>query len=85
MPAKNFIIPEKVKKRTFKFPQRIQKHLPSIFILIRQNPIIGTKLKGELSDYYKVRIGDYRLIYKFNAKTSTVEVVKIEHRQGVYR
>ena len=85
MPAKNFLIPQKVRKKTYKLPVRIQKHLPEVFITIKQNPIAGIKLKGVLSDYYKVRIGDYRIIYKFNAKSSIVELVKIEHRQGVYR
>jgi len=85
MPAKYFIVSKKADKSFLKFPKNIQEKVIKVYDYIQANPIIGTKLKGELSDYYKVRIGDYRLIYKFNPKTSTVEVVKTEHRQGVYR
>jgi mRNA interferase RelE/StbE len=85
MPAKTLILPQKVQKSANKLPRHIQKHLPKALLSIKQNPFIGIKLHGELAGYYKYRIGDYRLVYRFNTKTSTVEVVKIEHRQGVYK
>ena len=42
-------------------------------------------MHGELEGYYKYRLGDYRIIYIFDAKKSTVEIQTIEHRQGVYK
>lgn len=85
MPAKHFIVSRKIDKSTLKFPKKIQKRITDIYNIIQQNPLLGEKLHGELEDYYKLRIGDYRIIYRFDAKKSLVEVVKIEHRQGVYR
>lgn len=85
MPAKTFVLPQKVQKSAHKLPKHIQEHLPRALLSIKQNPLIGIKLHGELAGYYKYRIGDYRLVYRFNTKTSKVEVVKIEHRQGVYK
>ncbi|MBI3379439.1 type II toxin-antitoxin system RelE/ParE family toxin [Candidatus Gottesmanbacteria bacterium] len=85
MPAKNFLLPEKVRKSLNKLPPSVQNRLPMIFVEIKQNPIMGVKLLGRLTGYYKVRIGDYRIVYVFDMKKSTVSIVKIEHRQGVYR
>ena len=47
--------------------------------------MVGFRLHGEFGDYYKLRVGDYRIIYRFDKKASIVEIVKVEHRQGVYK
>ena len=85
MPVKYFRLPEKVDKKISKLPLYIQNKIDRSFDLLKENPILGVKLKGELSDYYKLRLGDYRIIYKFSGKTGILEIFKIEHRQGVYK
>jgi mRNA interferase RelE/StbE len=42
------------------------------------------KLKGSESDY-RMRCGDYRVIYKILEKEKAVEVFKIRHRKDIYR
>lgn len=85
MPAKFLIISKKVNKAASKFPLRVQDKIDKAFTTIKENPVSGEKLRGELKNYYKFRLGDYRIIYMFDARHSVVEVIKIEHRQGVYR
>ena len=85
MPAKSFFISKKANKTAAKLPLHIHDKIVKAFNIIKQNPPSGEKLQGELNDYYKFRIGDYRIVYKFNAKDSRIEIVKIEHRQGVYK
>jgi len=85
MPAKQFHLLKSAQKSVRRLPKHIQKRLPNALLLIKENPAVGIKLHGELIGYFKYRIGDYRIIYTFNAKTSIVEVVTIEHRQGVYK
>ena len=41
------------------------------------------KLSGE--ERYRVRQGDYRIVYSVNDASRTVEVVKVGHRREVYR
>jgi len=41
------------------------------------------KLSGE--DKYRVRQGDYRIVYAVDDKKSVVTVVKVGHRKEVYR
>lgn len=41
-------------------------------------------LKGELSGYYRYRVGDYRVIYEIDDILKQVTVILIEHRSKVY-
>lgn len=42
------------------------------------------KLKGE-EKLYRIRVGDYRVIYEIQDKEVVITVVKIGHRREVYR
>jgi mRNA interferase RelE/StbE len=42
------------------------------------------KLSGK-PDHYRIRVGEYRVIYRMESKRVTVVVVKIGHRRDVYR
>lgn len=85
MSAKYLITRQSVRKNLKKLPLHVHEKIIRILNKIQENPLIGVKLHGELADYYKLRVGDYRIVYKFDKKASIVEMVKIEHRQGVYR
>lgn len=85
MSAKNLRVDTKAEKSIKRFPRNIQGRLALALISIKENPLIGPKLSGELAGYHKFRIGDYRIVYKFDPKESLVEVVKVERRGGVYR
>lgn len=85
MPAKNLIVDKKTQKQLLKIPLPVHQRIIKAINIIKQNPVSGIKLHGELKDYYKFRVGDYRIVYRFDSKESIVFIVKIEHRQGVYR
>lgn len=42
-------------------------------------------LVGELSDYYKFRVGDYRILYQVFDDMQIVTVHRIGHRREIYR
>jgi mRNA interferase RelE/StbE len=46
------------------------------------DPKMGTRLKH--SEFWRLRIGDYRAIYELDAKTERVIVLFIGHRRDVY-
>lgn len=41
-------------------------------------------LKGKLSDFYKLRIGDYRIIYDFDIDQQVLIIDQIGHRSQIY-
>ncbi len=85
MPAKTLFVHPSVKKNLKKFPMHIHKKVIASLDKIQENPLIGAKLSGELTSYFKYRIGDYRIVYRLDSKNNVIEVAKIEHRQGVYK
>lgn len=46
---------------------------------------VGDFLKGPLSDFWKYRIGDYRLICSIEDEKLMVMVVRVGNRKDVYR
>lgn len=50
---------------------------------ILKNNII--KLAGTKEDYYRLRVGNYRVIYEKREKELVVLVIRIGHRREIYR
>lgn len=42
-------------------------------------------LKGDLSSFYKLRVGDYRVFYQVLEVEQVIIVHKIGHRSEIYR
>jgi mRNA interferase RelE/StbE len=41
-------------------------------------------LTGQYAGQYKIRVGDYRVLYRFDRAAKTVTILKIRHRREVY-
>jgi len=55
---------------------------------LQKNPLAGPKikrLKGRLNEYYRYRVGDYRIVYTVDHRGRAVYVDYIQHRKDVYR
>ena len=68
-----------------KLPKRVQARLSPHITALTQNPCPpgAEKLTGE--EGYRLRVGDYRILYEVHDKILLVLVVKIGHRRDVYR
>jgi len=67
-------LPEKERKRTATKIQRLGRE---------PRPGGAEKLSGQ--DRYRLRQGDYRILYAIDDASATVVIVKIGHRRDVYR
>ncbi len=59
-----------------------------IYPVLRQNPFFGPnikRLKGNYSDFFRYRVGQYRLFYKVSQETITIFTISIEQRKNAYR
>jgi mRNA interferase RelE/StbE len=73
--------------RQFKdLPKQVQVRLRTRIDALSENPRPRgvEKLKGE-DDLYRVRVGDYRVIYQVKDKALIVLIVKIGDRKEVYK
>jgi len=41
-------------------------------------------LTADLSGFFKLRVGDYRVIYEFSRKDEVISIDRIRHRREVY-
>jgi len=58
-----------------------------VYPLLRRNPYYGPnikRLKGQYSDYYRYRIGDYRLLYTIKSDKIMIFIIDISHRKNAY-
>lgn len=58
-----------------------------VYPQLRINPFFGKnikKLKGELKDVYRYRIGEYRLFYSVNEKQILIFIMDIVKRKDAY-
>lgn len=55
-------------------------------IALRDDPrALGSPLAGELGGLWRWRIGDYRVVARIEDERITILVVRVAHRQAVYR
>lgn len=52
---------------------------------LKNNPYLGSKLRGSDQDTRRVRVGDYRVIYEIYETYLTILVIYIGPRGGAYK
>ncbi len=69
-----------------KLPRRIQVRLYAAIEPLRDNPRMtgSEKLKGS-DNTYRIRVGDYRVLYEIMDKVLVVYVIETGYRREVYR
>ena len=72
-------------KQYIKLPQSEKKKIKKKLLALESDKLSGKKLVGELKDFRSLRAWPYRIIYYINKVENRIEVVDIEHRQGVYK
>ena len=48
-------------------------------------PLGVEKLSGSEEDFYRIRVGDYRVLYRIEDKVLLIIIIKARHRREVYR
>ena len=52
---------------------------------LKQQPHVGTLLKGQFTGLRRIRVGRYRVIYEVQDAVLLVLVLRVGHRRDVYR
>ena len=81
---------------SIRFAKKSEKRLAKIDKSIRESIVeklgdlcagpkrVGRPLTGELQGLYRLRVGDYRVIYYIDEKSKTVVITDIGHRSKIY-
>ncbi len=70
-----------------RLPDRVATAIAEFMVgpLLTAPERVGKPLQRELAGYHSARRGAYRIVYRIDAKTNTVNVIRIDHRADVYR
>jgi mRNA interferase RelE/StbE len=79
------IIPKTVQKEIDKLPKNVQESIIEGLLTLRENSRPPNSLKMKNSQGYRLRVGDYRVLYDINDKTQTVTLRRVGHRKEIYR
>jgi len=63
--------------------KKLARRISNKLQMLAENPSIGKALKGKLHGSYRLRVGDYRIIYDIIEET--ILVWKIQHRREIYK
>ena len=72
-------------KQLSKLPRSEYKKVSRKIKLLSADPYLGKKLIGELNALFSLKAWPYRIIYQIAKKEGIVLILKVEHRQGVYK
>ena len=80
------LLSEKADKQIIDLPSKIQDQIYNALELLENEAenLDIIKLKGK-DNFYRVRKGDYRIIFKYQIETKVIYIVKVEHRKEVYK
>ncbi len=76
-PARKFVnaLPESIRKRIIRKVVSLETN---------PRPHDAIKLEGS-NDYYRIRVGDYRIIYRIQDDRLIILIIKVAHRRESYR
>ncbi len=77
---------ESVEKDLSQIAEKERKKIWQKVVLLKKNPrpVGSIKLTGGSNDY-RIRYGDYRIIYQIFDDIKKVRIVRIDHRRDIYR
>ncbi len=79
------IVTNTARKQILSLPQRISSRISAAIDGLKANPRPKGSKKLEGVDGYRIRIGDYRIIYTIEEIVKIVTIVKVGHRRDIYR
>lgn len=68
-------------------PSQILRRVDGAITSLEKNPIpLGAvRIRGRSGDGWRVRVGDYRILYTVDHEHMAVRVYRVRHRREVYR
>ena len=82
----SLLIRTSAEKDLRKLPASLFRRINVKILALRENPRPSgaLKLSGNLEGW-RVRVGDYRILYQIDDAAETVTIARVRHRKDVYR
>jgi mRNA interferase RelE/StbE len=79
------VLARSARKELEKLPDKIADRIVARLEELQRMPRLSGSLKLAGANLWRVRVGDYRVIYEINDAKKVVDVLIIQHRKDVYR
>lgn len=79
------VIPPKVRRQLDRIPVPAVRRVTAAIESLADDPRPPGCLKMQGQSDYRIRVGEYRIIYEIKDRVLTVQVIKVGHRRDVYR
>lgn len=77
-------VPNSVRKVLKKMPQNWQEKIILKLRELESNPYLGVKMNGELAYLRKIKLANYRIIYRVIESKIIIEIMEIESRGNIF-
>ncbi len=77
-------IKRSAEKELDKIPLKVYRQIAKHIFALGTNPR-PSGIKKLKEGIYRIRVGDYRIVYSIDDTTKIVEIIKVKHRKEVYR
>ncbi|MFN3761785.1 MAG: type II toxin-antitoxin system RelE family toxin [Anaerolineae bacterium] len=82
----NVVLTRQVEKTVRDLPDSVLRRVDRVLQELEETPIVrGSKKLSGYPNLYRIRVGDWRIVYMLDRPAKTVLVVKIAPRGDVYR
>ena len=79
------IIPKAVEKQLNKLPSQVRESVIENLLTLQENPRPPNSKKLKNTQGYRLRVGNYRILYDIDAPTQTITLRRVGHRRDIYR
>lgn len=74
-----------VRKELYRLPRSVFLRVQTTLASLRKDPFPSGHKKLEGYDLYRLRIGNYRIVYEVTTKIRIIVIIRIGHRKDIYR
>ncbi len=72
-------------KAIAKLQTKDQKKIHAALLLLSENPFPPASAKLTNREGYRVRVGNFRILYTVDGKKLIIQIVEVGHRREIYR
>jgi mRNA interferase RelE/StbE len=83
--AYEVLLQPRAQKEFLALPPDIARKIAQAMQGLADNPRPRQSIKLSGTESYRLRVGDYRILYEINNPAKSVTVYRIKHRREVYR
>ena len=66
-------------------PTKTHNKIINLLLSLKENPFPSNSKKLHGREGWRIRVGDYRILYIINESEQNIEVISVGHRKEVYR